>query len=243
MAKRRKSGDLIDGFTALKAVRDRQVKAEPEARSKSGAAPRKARRKQPPHEIPGAKRTALPTKHKVRCYECQYEFVVAGRITDTGCPKCHATLTASDLVIDKEWRKSLFTIGMVHVKTDGVIKGGDVICQDLIVEGGIEGGTICAGGRLELHAGSKVDLSAVDACDLLILEGVRIASTKKLYFRNIEVRGELNAKLVAEGTTIVRSGGLLRGHLQGEHLQVEDGAGLLGHIDIHGSGEDESEDS
>jgi cytoskeletal protein CcmA (bactofilin family) len=234
VAKKRKTtsaAGVVDGFTALKAVRDREARGDSPLSRKQDPV-KKPRSKS--DGLPGASRTALPTKHRIRCYGCEYEFTVAGRVTNTGCPKCHRTLEAKDHTITKEWREDLKTIGVIYIREGGIIKGADLFARDIIVEGAIEGGKIYACGRLELHPAAKVDISTIEARDLVICAGGRFASTRKLTFRNIEVGGELNAKLQADGLVKVLAGGLLRGTLKASHFEVEDGAGLKARVQIHG---------
>jgi cytoskeletal protein CcmA (bactofilin family) len=241
--KQKKASGVVDGFTALKAVREAQAKDPSPGKKKNTTRTDPVKRKRAPRQgLPGASRTALPTKHRIRCYECEYDFTVTGRVTNTGCPKCHTTLEARDHTITEEWRDDLKTIGEIHVREGGTIKGGDVFARDIIVEGGIEDGKVYACGRLELHPAAQVDINTVKARDLVILAGGRFASTRKLTFRNIEVGGELKAKLKADGLVKVLSGGLLRGTLIGSHLEVEEGGGLKAKIEIHGiEADDEKE--
>lgn len=244
MAKKKKASGVVDGFTALKAVREAQTKDAPTTAAKPRARTDPAERKRKPSDgLPGASKTALPTKHRIRCYECEYDFTVTGRVTNTGCPKCHTTLEARDHTINEEWRDDLKTIGAIRIGEEGVIKGGDLFARDIVVEGGIEDGKIYACGCLDLHPKAKLDINAVDARDLVIRPGGRFASTRVLRFRNIEIGGELNAKLRAEGLVKVLSGGYLRGSVRGTHLEVEEGGGLKAKIEIHGTGADEEKEA
>lgn len=240
MARHSKSS-VVDGFTALKAVRDAQKR-------KSGGGEAKPDSGERPRERGGAARgggighTVLPTKHRITCYECEYVFTVTGRVGDTGCPKCHTTLKALDRKIDGESSDDIKTIGTVRVLAGGVIKDGAVWAQDLVLEGRVEGGRVVIGGRLTVHPNAAVDLADISVRDLTVERDAQIASRRKLQFRDVDVKGELRARIEAEGHVRVYAGGLLRGGVTGAHLRVDEGGGLIGSFRVEGEGEGVDDD-
>ena len=84
--------------------------------------------------------TAVPVKHQIDCYECGYKFQTHGRVTSTHCPKCRVLLDLTDHTIDSEWVETVKTAGLIRLTPTGVLKSGDLIGADVIVEGIIEGG-------------------------------------------------------------------------------------------------------
>ena len=129
-------------------------------------------------------------------------------------------------MIDAEWQSSIRTIGTVHVKQNGSVVGGTLHVLNLMVEGSIRGGEVYVCERLECRSGALVDLGFVQARDVIVQHGARAVSKKRVTYRNVEIEGELHAKLVVEGLLRVRAGGLLRGEAEGAHLEVEEGGGL-----------------
>jgi cytoskeletal protein CcmA (bactofilin family) len=183
---------------------------------------------------PGARvaRTTVPVKHQIDCYECGYKFQVHGRATTTHCPKCRALLDLSDHIIDTEWVDTIKTAGTIRLTPTGVLKNGDLIGADVILEGIIEGGRARALRTLELGAGAIFSEKAVSGPDLRIATGADFKFKQEAKYRNVEILGTLGARLEATGVITVKPGGLLEGEVQTEHLIVEDGGGLKAQLRI-----------
>jgi cytoskeletal protein CcmA (bactofilin family) len=234
VAKRRKSS-VVDGFSTLKAVRDRKVAEDgvpPDSAKDGQPAPREEASSK--ESLTGIGSTALPSKHRLTCYECEYTFVVSGVIRTTGCPKCHTQLDAKDYLIESDWTGDVKTIGAIRVATDGVLKRGSIFARDLVLEGSIEDASLRVCGRLELCPGAQFDVKTVNAQDLLVRAGGQFVFTRKLSFRNVDIAGELKCKLQVEELVTVRAGGHLRGNVSGARFAVEEGGGLTARLDIRG---------
>ncbi len=171
-------------------------------------------------------RTALPVTHHINCYESGYKFQLHGRATTTHCPKCRALLDLGDHVIDTEWEDTIKTAGTIRLGPTGVLKSGDLIGAEVILEGIIEGGRARAVRVIELGAGAIFSEKAVSAPDLRIATGAEFKFKQEARYRNVEILGTLHAKLEATGVITIKPGGLLEGDVQTEHLVVEDGGGL-----------------
>jgi cytoskeletal protein CcmA (bactofilin family) len=177
---------------------------------------------------PGARvaRTTVPVKHTIECYECGYKFQVHGRATTTHCPKCRVLLDFKDYLIDSEWMETVKTAGTIRLTATGVLKSGDLIGAEVIIEGIIEGGRARALRIVELGAGAIFSEKAVSAPDLRIAPGAEFKFKQDARYRNVEIFGTLHAKLESTGIVIVKPGGLLSGEVQAQHLVVEEGGGL-----------------
>ncbi len=151
MPKNRKVNTL-DSYATIRAVaRAKPVPGGPAADDAIQADPNV-----PDVQTPGARvaRTTVPVKHAIECYECGYKFQVHGRATTTHCPKCRVLLDFKDYLIDSEWVETIKTAGTIRLTTTGVLKSGDLIGADVIIEGIIEGGRARALRILELGAGA-----------------------------------------------------------------------------------------
>lgn len=232
MAKNRKVNTL-DSYATIRAVaRNKPAPAtHPPAADEPPAAPDEAA-----HDAQGlgarVARTTLPVKHQIDCYECGYKFQVHGRATTTHCPKCRVLLDFADHVIDTEWVDTIKTAGTIRLTSTGVLKNGDLIGADVILEGIIEGGRARALRTLELGAGAIFSEKAVSASDLRIASGADFKFKQDAKYRNVEVLGTFHARLEATGVITVKPGGLLEGEIQTEHLVVEDGGGLKAQLHI-----------
>jgi cytoskeletal protein CcmA (bactofilin family) len=135
-------------------------------------------------------------------------------------------LDFKDHLIDSEWVETIKTAGTIRLTATGVLKSGDLIGAEVIIEGIIEGGRARALRTIELGAGAIFSEKAVSAPDLRIAPGAEFKFKQDTKYRNVEIFGTLHAKLESTGIITVRPGGLLSGEVQAQHLVVEDGGGL-----------------
>jgi cytoskeletal protein CcmA (bactofilin family) len=232
--------NVIDGFASVLAVRraKRRQDAQKTARSPAGATP-------PPHQAPPKlgeaveaqkgiigrfARTIIPVRYEIACYECEYSFHISGQIRETRCPKCRAILKGGDHVIDKECFQPIRTTGNVELRQGSVLRGVDVTAKDIILAGSAEHGSLHSCGRLELWPGARFDSTRLKVKDLVVRHGARFILPQAIRCRNVEVEGELNAIIFAEGLVTLRTGGLLAGEIDCARLVVEEGGGLEAHV-------------
>jgi len=224
--------NTLDSYATIRAIA--RSKSAPSAPVPASGEP--AAHEETPHDPskPGARvaRTTVPVKHRIDCYECGYKFQLHGRATAAHCPKCRALLDLSDHVIDTEWVDTVKTAGTIRLTSTGVLKNGDLIGADVILEGIIEGGRARALRTLELGAGAIFSEKAVSGPDLRIGSGADFNFKQDAKYRNVEVLGTFRARLEATGMITVKPGGLLEGEVRTEHLVVEDGGGLKAQLHI-----------
>ena len=231
MPKHRKVNTL-DSYATIRAV----ARAKPASALPKAPPPDNGQSNVAPADLqkPGVRvaSTAVPVKHLIECYECGYKFQTHGRVTSTHCPKCRVLLDLSDHTIDTEWVETIKTAGAIRLTPTGVLKNGDLIGADVIVEGIIEGGRVRALRTLELAAGAIFSEKSISAPDLRIGPGAEFKFKQTAKYRNVEVCGSLNTSLEVTGLVTVKAGGLLEGEVHAEHLVVEDGGGLKADLKI-----------
>lgn len=224
----------VDGLSLVRAVRHAH-EAGHERKPQAPSVP------EPPPDVPAddakakaAKigRTAIPTRHEIFCYACGYEFHSAGKTRTLYCPKCRKILDQVDYTIATEAPAEIRTTGNVRVAPEGVVTGGVIVARDLIVEGRLDRGEAKVSRRLELAKGAVFDLSRITTPDLRIAEGADIELAAPVTFRNVEVLGVLRADLIVTGMLAVHAGGCFHGRVRGQHLHVEEGAGLCAEIAV-----------
>lgn len=233
MSKQRKVSTL-DGYATLKAAA-RAVKAHEKAESpaSTNALPAPAAPATDQQKIgTGVGRTVMPARHVIECYECGYKFQLHGRASKTNCSKCRAVLDLSDHTIDSDWSESLRTTGTIRLTSRAILKAGDLIANDAVLDGILEGGRIRAMRRLELGPSAIFSEKSIAASDLKIGAGASITFKQEVKYRDVEVFGTLNARLHASGIVTVRLGGLLTGEVHATHLVVDEGGGLKATLHI-----------
>ena len=171
--------------------------------------------------------TAVPPRHEITCYECTYFFVVTGRLDRVICPKCHKSLCTRDYVIDKAQVLNVKTVGAVKIEVNGeVTKGSHISAREIVIAGKAENGKIDCAGTIKLSGNCRLDVQNISFRDISVLEDCRVSLTRKLNCRNMEVSGQIRARITATGIVTVRRGGFLLGEVTTQGLEVEDGGGL-----------------
>ena len=174
------------------------------------------------------------------CYECAYEFDIAGKVKSTFCPKCRIDLTFEDLTVSDAYEGDLKTAGTITITEAGVVKNGELFANFVILHGAVQGGSLHAYRELELGPTADVDWERVKTPNLKILEGAEYAHAECRY-TNIDVYGVLNSSVVATGSVIVRATGCVRGEVHAARLIVEEGGGLLAGLTVEGRSVEERE--
>jgi len=226
--------NVVDGYTALKAAQHAarpRDKAEPTPSSPAAPA-----ENQPPSDLQklGAHitRTAVPAKRVIECYECGYKFQLHGKSATINCNKCRAMLDISDHVIDQKWNSSFKTAGTIHIAAGGVVETGELLGNDIILEGVLEAGTVRALRKIELRPGARFSEQNIQAPDLVIATGATIAFIDPAEFRDVEIFGALRANLSVTGIVTIHAAGSFEGELHSAHLIVEDGGGLIADLRV-----------
>jgi len=229
----RRKSDIVDGYSVCKAAQ----RAEEHVVGREEPAPEPATKSAASTEDPIGKRigrTVMPTRHHITCYECGFEFQLTGAIQKTYCAKCRAHLTVENVNVDGDWKKDITTAGTVHIRKNGVVQGGAIQANQIIVEGAVQGGSLSAFTWLELRGKTAIyDQDRMKSIGLRIGAGATLI-LPELHFHNIEVVGVLRTRVVASGCVHVRPGGLLEGEVCGQHLAVDDGGGLRAKLHVIG---------
>ena len=172
-------------------------------------------------------RTTVPVKHHIECYECSYKFQMHGRATTTHCPKCRTLLDLTDHTIDAECVETVKTAGTIRLTPTGVLKSGNLIGSEVILEGIVEGGRAArvtsdrVGRRRDLFGKGRVRSRPAHRA-----RARSSSSSKRSSIAMSKSPAPLRAKLTAMGVVTVKPGGLLEGEIKAVHLVVEDGGGL-----------------
>lgn len=236
MADKHKAGEMsgFDVVRAVKHVRDHQGTAPPPP--KKPPAPPSAAPDQPDDKKPAPSvrigKTAVPTKHEYVCYECGYRFTIAGNVRTLYCAKCRTILNQTNYSIDKPHDVSIVTAGVVTITPEGTWTGGSLSARDVILQGRHEGGTIKASRRLEIHPGAVFKLENVEAESLVIKPEAIVKAELPMKFRDVEILGELEGELEAEGLVSILPGGHFKGRLKTKHIRIEDGGGLTADVEL-----------
>jgi len=176
--------------------------------------------------------TALPAKRVIECYKCGYTFQQHGKTTTTTCSKCRHVLDLTDHTLERDCNETIQTCGTITIPDRVAINGGNLIGNDVRLDGTLRAGTIRALRRLELGPGASFPEHLVTARDLKILRGAVIVFEQPAEFRDVEIAGVMRGRLRASGTVTIHPGAEFAGELTTARLIVADGGGLNARVRV-----------
>ncbi len=234
MAISNRSG-MIDGFTSVQAVRHKGARKNDHNPQKDAAPPEKkeeqSHRSVQSQKI-SASRTALPSRHELVCYSCQYKFVVTGSLDKVYCPKCREQLETGDHTIEGDWTRDILTVGRVHIKNGAKVLGASIIATDIVIGGDCSEANLKPTRQIELETGAVVAQGVLNNHKIIIRVGSRLVLDNPLRCSDLDVYGDLQTKALPTGKVTVHSGGMFRGELTAHHLIVHEGGGLSAKLRI-----------
>ena len=222
---------LLDGYTAFQAARRANLNARASADDSDPMVRAREKGVTQRGEAPGTRigRTALPTAKEVVCMHCAHAFPIVGAQSNVMCPGCREWLQFKEVTIKSSgWTGSVTTAGSFVVQASGVVAGGEVLANNIVVRGKVEGGVLRATHQLEIHKGAEFDLGHIEALDLVIHRGAEFAveDGRLDRFRDIDVHGALSGDVRVGGVLTVHRNGLFKGSLTAAGLEVEGGGQL-----------------
>ena len=231
-----KKARMMDGFSVVrslaKAKQDGVLPApgaHRPAEDLSAHLPPTAMPKDSPHIV----KTIEPTKRTIRCFQCGYEFKLAGTTRTISCSKCREKIDLGDYVIAGPWSQEIKTGGSVIIRPSGRLENVRIQAGNVILEGEMDGdSSIECTQWLELGGQTVPNPRQLTMRNLRIASGTMMKFKYKLQVHHLELFGTLEADVEAAGLVSIRPGGHLKGTVRGAHLQVEEGGGLSARVFI-----------
>lgn len=171
-----------------------------------------------------------PKKKLINCFECGTELDVSAAATSTICKRCSAYVDMADYNITNALGKNFKTKGTFVVEPKGIVFNTDSIVGDAVIKGKFHG-KLSVERTLTIYSTAEIKGS---------LSGGRLIIPVKNNFRwdallkvaSAEISGELAADLLAEESVIVKAAARLFGNVDARNLVVEDGAVVVGKMQI-----------
>ena len=171
-----------------------------------------------------------PKQKRITCFECGAELVIPASAESTMCKRCSQYVDLHDYRITSALAKNFKTKGKLTVELKGYVFNTESIVGDAIIKGKFHG-KLTALGSLTIY--STADIKGSLAADHLVIpaenhfrwpDAIKIGSA--------EIIGELAANLRARDTVTLKSTARFFGNVDASDLVVEDGAVIVGKMQI-----------
>jgi cytoskeletal protein CcmA (bactofilin family) len=180
---------------------------------------------------PAAKAPEHAHKRKlITCFECGTELQVPDTAESTICKRCSAYVDLHDFSITSALAKNFKTKGTFVVELKGCVFNTDSIVGDAVIKGKYHGKLVV---ERTLTIYSTADIKGTLAAGRLIIpEKNHFLWAAQIKVGSAEIVGELAADLRAEDAVVVKAAARLFGNIDARNLVVEDGAIVVGKMQI-----------
>jgi cytoskeletal protein CcmA (bactofilin family)/DNA-directed RNA polymerase subunit RPC12/RpoP len=178
---------------------------------------------------PQAPRRA-PKQRRVTCFECGAELEVPASAESTMCKQCSRYVDLHDYRITSAIAKNFKTKGVFVIEPKGCVFNTESIVGDAVIRGKFHG-KLAVERSLTIY--STADIKGnLTATHLIIPAENHFRWQDPLKVGSAEIAGELAARLRARDTVVLKSTARLFGNVDARHLMVEDGAVVVGKMQI-----------
>ena len=166
----------------------------------------------------------------VACFECGAELVVPVSAESTMCKQCSRYVDLHDYRISTPVAKNFKTKGVFVIEPKGSVFNTESIVGDAVIKGQFHG-KLSVERSLTIYSTADIKGSRA-AAHLIIPSDNHFRWPGPLNVGSAEIAGELAASLRANDSVVVKSTARLFGDVDALHLIVEDGAVVVGNMQI-----------
>ena len=181
------------------------------------------------HPPPKAAVRAPDQKH-ITCFECGAELDVPASAESTMCKRCSRYVDLHDYHITSALAKNFKTKGTFVVEPKGYVFNTESIVGDAVIRGKFHG-KLSAERSLTIYSTADVK-GSLSAAHLIIPAENHFRWPDPIKVGSAEIIGELSANLLAKSTVTLKSTARFFGQLDAGNLVVEDGAVVVGKMQI-----------
>jgi len=171
-----------------------------------------------------------PDQRKITCFDCGTGLEVALSAESTMCKRCSSYIDLKDYQIANAVSKNFKTKGKFVVEAKGYVFNTEAIVGDAVIKGRFLG-KLFAEHSLTIHPTAEIKGSFKTGC-LIIPAESHFRWKEPIKVGSAEIAGELANDLQTEGTVILKSTARMFGDLEARSLVVEDGAVVVGRVQI-----------
>jgi cytoskeletal protein CcmA (bactofilin family)/RNase P subunit RPR2 len=188
--------------------------------------------------LKAASKTAAKTQpetrrdvRRVSCFQCGTPLEVSPTAQSTMCKRCSSHLDLRDYHITNAVSKNFRTRGRFVVEEGGYVFNTETVVADAVIKGRFLG-KLVAEQSLEIHRTAEIK-GTFNTGNLIIPANSLFRWPELIAVGGADLAGELIANLKSTGRVIVRSTARLFGNVEAASLEVENGAIVVGRMNIH----------
>jgi cytoskeletal protein CcmA (bactofilin family)/RNase P subunit RPR2 len=166
----------------------------------------------------------------VTCFECGTELEVSASAESTICKRCSTYVDLHDYRITTPLAKNFKTKGAFVVELKGCVFNTESIVGDAVIKGKFHG-KLAVERSLTIYSTADIK-GGLTTGRLIIPAENHFRWPGQIKTGSAEIAGELTADLRAEGTVVLKSAARLFGNIDARQLVVEDGAVVVGKMQI-----------
>jgi len=171
-----------------------------------------------------------PQRRQITCFECGAELEVPASAESTMCKKCSRYVDLHDYRITSSIAKNFKTKGVFVIEPKGSVFNTESIVGDAVIRGKFHG-KLAVERSLTIFSNADVK-GSLTAGHLVIPGENHFRWPDLLKVGSAEIAGELAANLRAQDTVVLKSTARLFGDVDAGNLVVEDGAVVVGMMQI-----------
>lgn len=171
-----------------------------------------------------------PRRKRITCFECGAELEIPASAESTMCKRCSQYVDLHDYRITSAAAKNFKTKGTLAVELKGYVFNSESIVGDAVIKGKFHG-KLVAHGSLTIYSTADIKGSLAAACLIIPAEN-HFRWPTQIKVGSAEIAGELAANLRAEETVTLKSTARLFGNVDARGLVIEDGAVVVGKMQI-----------
>jgi len=166
----------------------------------------------------------------VSCFECKRRHEVSEAATSTNCPGCSAHMDLRDYKINTSFSRSIRTRGDIHLTNKGDLNSTSVVCRTALIEGRMRGNLECSESATINFVGKVPGrLTANYVC---VERKADVQCYRRVFVRNIDIKGRLTAEIIATGTVNIHKTGVLDGNVTAKAINIDQGGLFSGQLVI-----------
>jgi len=171
-----------------------------------------------------------PKRVRVTCFECGAELDVPAGAESTMCKRCSRYVDLHDYRITSSIAKNFKTRGTFVIEPKGCVFNTESIVGQAIIRGKCHG-KLTVEHSLTIYSSAEIK-GTLAAGHLIVPVENHFRWADVLAIGSAEIAGELAASLRARDTVVLKSTARLFGDVDAAHLAVEEGAVIVGKMQI-----------